>query len=535
MKRLLLIALVFAFGACRIVLGLDDLELADEETTGGPSGSGGEGGTTTEPLPSNPSDGGGGTGGGAAPQTCSSSADCTAPDPDNLCQITSCDAERSICVTVDIPTGNAPQQPTGDCQRVTCDEGVMVPVADDEDLPDDMLECTVDRCDEGTVVHDPNPRNGSPCGTSGNGVCTPSGQCGGCTIAADCGTDNPCQTWSCDPDPNLMGSTICNRTLEPNGTILANQTPRDCQRRECNGNGAVVDVFDPTDVDDDGRECTVDQCVSGGVTDHIPRPSGTPCSTGVCRDQFPFECVECVSNADCDPNEECAPGAFVCLLAQGEMCANDQDCLSGHCSDNTCCDQACDNQCESCATAGNEGVCVTYEGGTDPENECSASIDGGPDCGGFSGCACNVAPQPNPGGVCPAACTGGCSFDTCRIDCTSSNCDNQVVNCPPGWACAVECQDTNACAGAQINCPDDYDCDVECFGGLSGECQFMRVNCSENGRCRLSCQNFGGGNDVCDNAVLECGGDRCDTDCDFSVGNVIVNCNDSCDCRDNCF
>src|SRR5690606_12448828 len=45
------------------------------------------------------------------------------------------------------------------------------------------------------------------------------------------------------------------------------------------------------------------------------------------------------------------------LAADGQICGNGAECLSGHCVDGLCCDAACDGDCQACDLAGSEGVC----------------------------------------------------------------------------------------------------------------------------------------------------------------------------------
>jgi MYXO-CTERM domain-containing protein len=61
--------------------------------------------------------------------------------------------------------------------------------------------------------------------------------------------------------------------------------------------------------------------------------------------------------------------ARVLVANNGEPCKFDLECLSGHCADNVCCDEDCDEQCVSCAaalkeSASGDGVCGPTKAGT---------------------------------------------------------------------------------------------------------------------------------------------------------------------------
>ena len=97
------------------------------------------------------------------------------------------------------------------------------------------------------------------------------------------------------------------------------------------------------------------------------------------------ECVEKACDGDvsdqCLPDalaKECADSHSACLCgdscflkyANGEPCASDAQCQSGHCADFVCCDQPCQGQCEGCGVSGSEGACTQFAPGTDPDDEC---------------------------------------------------------------------------------------------------------------------------------------------------------------------
>ena len=81
---------------------------------------------------------------GGSSGTCSSEEDCDTPS--EPCQTAVC--VNGVCGVAQVPPDSvAPQQEPGNCQLEICDEdGMVSSINDDEDVPDDGLECTVDGC-----------------------------------------------------------------------------------------------------------------------------------------------------------------------------------------------------------------------------------------------------------------------------------------------------------------------------------------------------------------------------------------------------
>jgi hypothetical protein len=141
-------------------------------------------------------------------------------------------------------------------------------VNDDTNLPDDGNLCTTDVCTNGTPSNPAEPTT-TACGT--NQHCDGAGQCAGCSVPSDCGT-NPCLIYSCS-------NNACGSTATALGTVVATQTAHDCKQDQCDGNGHVVSVNLDTDTPaDDGNVCTVEGCSNGAGTS-TPAPTTTACST----------------------------------------------------------------------------------------------------------------------------------------------------------------------------------------------------------------------------------------------------------------
>ena len=71
----------------------------------------------------------------------------------------------------------------------------------------------------------------------------------------------------------------------------------------------------------------------------------------------------------------CSNGTCV-KRSMGDGCSVDAECGTGHCAQGSCCDSACDGQCESCKVAGSVGSCVPV---TTPRTACAGTGT----CAGF--------------------------------------------------------------------------------------------------------------------------------------------------------
>lgn len=112
-------------------------------------------------------------------------------------------------------------------------------------------------------------------GTGGAG----SGEGGGgpeCVAPQDCpGTDTACAQRTCE-------AGACGWRFTSAVSVI-NQIPGDCLEHRCDGAGNEFTVPAPSDVPNDGNECTFDACMPSGPT-HTPVPAGTRCSTGLCHE-----------------------------------------------------------------------------------------------------------------------------------------------------------------------------------------------------------------------------------------------------------
>jgi hypothetical protein len=485
-------------------------------TGGGGTGGGGTGGTAGT--------GGGGTG-GMMPQ-CTTPADC--PTPANECETATC--EGGVCGVANVAAGTplAVQIP-GNCQLESCDgSGSAGSEADDADLPDDNNDCTLDSCDQGTPTFD-DATAGEQCGMGGGTVCDGAGQCVGCVLAADCGADTACVSWSCD-------AGTCEQTLAPVGTAVPAQTAGDCKEAQCDAAGNVIDVAKSTDLPNDNNDCTSDVCTAG-VPSNPPLGSGEACTGGKCDGAG--ACVQCVADADCGSPTECATPvctANVCgatfapsgtplasqtpndckvnqcngaggeetVAAPGDLPTGVAECLVPTCTGTTPSlePKAVDTACSAgfCSAVGTCVECNTGSqclSGVCAANACAAAscTDGvsngdetDTDCGGLA---------------CPACANdGGCLLDA---DCTSGFCSPTTSTCT-----------TPACNDGFLNGTEsDTDCGGSCGATCSaGQACGIAADCATSVCASNVCQAA-----TCSDTVKN--GTETDVDCG---GSCVVDC-----------
>lgn len=231
-------------------------------------------------------------------------------------------------------------------------------------------------------------------------------------------------------------------------------------------------------------------CVDGIQCD------STFCTDGVCCNTTCIgECVAC-AEADgaaqdgvCAPVDEgdgCGKGAGICVagecteqLDNGEQCELGDECVSGNCVDDVCCNTACTNECTTCAGGSNPGTCHAV----DDDTEC----EGGSCQGGLC-----VLDQPKENGEsCEDA--GECDSEFC-VDgvCCDSICDGECDACSTdagadangtcGNATSRECDDgdlctqTDVCVGRACAGSDEVTC-------TPSGCQITSSCASETGTC----------------------------------------------------
>jgi hypothetical protein len=114
---------------------------------------------------------------GAPPLVCDGNGNCVGcivaddcPAPGNECQTRTC--TNGVCGFDPVPNGTlTPSQNPGDCLETYCDgAGGIALSPNNNDLPDDGNECTVDTCNSGAPVYTPAAAN-TPCSQNGGVAC----------------------------------------------------------------------------------------------------------------------------------------------------------------------------------------------------------------------------------------------------------------------------------------------------------------------------------------------------------------------------
>ncbi|MFT3775659.1 MAG: lamin tail domain-containing protein [Minicystis sp.] len=292
---------------------------------------------------------------------CNTAAQC--PGSDTECQARTCNA--GVC-GFSFTAANTPvaAQTAGDCQKNVCNgSGGITSTNDDTDVPaDDGNQCTLDACMGGAVVHPPKAVN-TACTQNGGAFCDATGTCVACNTAAQCpGSDTECQTRTCN-------AGTCGFSFASAGTLTSGQTAGDCKKIVCDGSGGTGFLADPTDVQDDGNECTADTCNAGNPV-HTPVAPGAACGPGgslVCDGSG--SCVQCVTAATCPGSDtECQTrtcNAGTCGFAFTTAGTVTSAQTAGDCKQ---------NQCDGSGTI----VAVAFTGDLPVDNnECTADVCSG--------------------------------------------------------------------------------------------------------------------------------------------------------------
>jgi len=288
--------------------------------------------------------------------------------------------------------------------------------------------CAAASCN-GTILNKDDFCNGSGvCVDSGpmscgNYLCTGSACLTSCSSDAQCGSSAYCMMSNCVP--KIVNGTAC-----ASGAVCGSGNCIDnfCCDTACGGtckacsaalsvgaNGTCSNVKTNTDPDGnctaavcaDATTLTKAQVCNASAVCASPSPATTACS--------PFLCSGAACTATCAVDSDCASTAYcvgtTCTAkkAQGLACTASNQCGTGNCIDNFCCDTACGGTCKACSAALSVGVNGTCADIT------NLGTDTNPVCSGNNACragACLLAPG--------QACSN-------PIQCASNNCPGTNV------------------------------------------------------------------------------------------------------------
>lgn len=233
---------------------------------------------------------------------CNNAAQCGAA---GTCFTWTCDANQT-CQQVFTPMGM--NNPSGgiahDCHRNVCDgKGGVTVVPDPTDEPLDPSTCMLGTCVGDMAATTPAPATVACFG----GKCDGMGNCGSCSVDADCGAPEACAT------PKCIGGH-CSAIFAPAGMTTPQQTSGDCSKNVCDGNGGVTTAPDDTDIPPDPDACNTAGCSNGA-------PTSTPI-------MVPSSNNPCIQDG-CDPQS----GVFHTPLPDNTACGGCSICVSAVCTD----------------------------------------------------------------------------------------------------------------------------------------------------------------------------------------------------------
>jgi hypothetical protein len=372
-----------------------------------------------------------------------------------------------------------------------------------------------------------------------------------CTVPADCpGLETECATRTC-----VAG--VCGVERRPPGYLVGVQSPGDCVKVACDGDGNVASLPDDADVPNDGNACTEDRC-EGGLPAQGGAEAGTPCGVGLACDGE-GHCAGCTTSEECGVDTPClalACEASICVfdyVPDGEGDPGGQ--LTGDCHRLTC-------NGSGGTKAVVDGADVPVDGNPCTNDLCTDGVPSNPptaagapcgsgftcdgqgtcsgcatdaDCGASTACAthacvsgaCQSSFVPfgqgdvggqQPGNCQTIVCDGQGGTTTIPSDndlpvdgnpCTADVCTGGAPSNPPhgaGTACGGgQCDGGGHCVG----CLDDADC---------GQDTACKTPYCSGGSCGVSLVPFGQGNPGGQSA-----GDCHRVVCDGSGGTTVVN------------
>lgn len=378
---------------------------------------------------------------------CVTASDCTGSDTE--CKTRTCNA--GVCGFSFTANGTPiAAQTAGDCVKATCDgAGNVSNVTDATDVPaDDGNACTSEACagsspqhpakSNGTTCSDNNPctvadtcqsgtcTSGAPlvcaaqdqchtagtcnsttgacsnpqkaadsaCNFNGGAVCSATGACVQCNTATQCaGQDTECSTRTCV-------ANSCGANNKAAGTVTSAQTPGDCKKNVCDGNGSITPGVDNTDLPVDGAQCTSDVCTAG-VPSNPPVSVNTACNqSGGSLCSAAGSCVQCNTASQC-PGQDTACQTRTCTAG---MCGVSNTALGTAIATQT------PGDCQELQCDGNGGIFSADKSSdvpADDGNQCTdETCTGSPAAPGHPSSSATTPCNQNGGSMCNGA--GAC-------------------------------------------------------------------------------------------------------------------------------
>ena len=461
--------------------------------------------------------------GGCVPAVCTPQNEATLCVDGNPCTDNFCNYQTGQCETTPAADGPAPEQVAGDCQLVMCASGALQTVIDNSDVLLDGNQCTDDICTAG-VPSNPFVSAGAPCDQTGGRVCNATGACVACNVPADCISEpdnNECRSRNCS------AANVCGMDYVGTGQPLAIQYPGDCQRRECDGAGNVIEIEDDNDLPVDGNACTFDECNSG-VPSNPPKSVGTDCGPSqVCNASG--QCG-CNNAAQCGSNTQCMWWTCDSLFCNQHFQVDGYAVPNGQ-TPNNCHTVECDgvgneqNRIDDSDHPVDDGnVCTdeTCSNGVPQHPANSASCNDGTFCNGPDTCS-NTTCSIHAGNPCP----GPNGNSNCNESCNEAS-DNCTAYDGNGAACndGAYCNGIDTCSAGGCNTHAGNPCP-----GPNGN-----GNCSEScNEANDNCTAYDGDGAACNDSLYCNGTDHCSAGgCNTHSGNPCPGPNGNSNCNESC-
>jgi hypothetical protein len=396
-------------------------------------------------------------------------------------------------------TGSCATYPLGTvCASETCTSGLYTPASTcnmtGQCVAPDSRACTPyicngTQCFNACATNDqcktPNSCTMNSCGLKTNGAsCSAAAECGSGFCAQGICCNNAC-AGACQSCALTSALGTCTsvplNSVDPAG-LCHDQGAATCGTDgKCDGNGNCQKYLQ-------GTTCVGSSCPTGTTvfTAASTCDGAGTCVTPGAAPCFPYQCGvnvcknSCTSDADCASPAVCNAGSCG-LKSNGQTCAGAAECLSGFCSQQTCCATACQGACQSCGLSNSLGTCTNVANGlADPQATCHDA--GNASCGTDGFCNGNGACRLYAGGTSCAApvCGTGSSLTSGRT------CDGKGV-CQPATtsSCAPYlCNGSTACKAA---CSVDSDClapDIcDVVTNLCGNKKRLGQACMTTGDC----------------------------------------------------
>lgn len=382
-------------------------------------------------------------------------------------------------------------------------------------------------------------------------------------------------------------------------TVTFDETPDSCLLINCIDNETII-VQIPDDCEEKCITFTIDcddcdtcppQRITRCLCDSLDEcPNCEECIGGFCEpiicsgdnmcDPATGDCVQCITDANCDCDQECVNGICQCEPGQlinpqgccvdclnNDQCPECSQCIGGACVEVVCPDGICDPTTDRCVECIEDEICGVNECCVNNRCACCPGyyLDAEGDCVEIPDCVTNTdcpACYRCLNGECvPIVCPDGrtCVDGECVLACDCSN-----PNCPSGQVCITGPSGACFCSPCSGICENNGDCGEGC-GCYDGACAplpcfgacFTGADCGEgcgclNGECVdcstltcaqcafvLGCDCIGG--ECSDSGCSKpcANGDDCDTGCGCSGNNCVacesVSCVTNANCPQGCY